>query len=130
MAVDFEFKKVTDSNGLRRQDITVVNRDISILRDEKEIDQNIRIRLQFYRGEWFLDIEAGVPYFESILKKNPDLIEVDRIFKFAILETPEVERITEYFSRYDARNRVFTVSFRAITKYGNEIIIENEELVI
>lgn len=130
MGVDYEFKKYTKPNGLVYQDIVVKNNDISFIRGDQEIDQNVRIRLQFYRGEWFLDTEAGVPYFEEILVKNPDLVEVDRIFKIAILETPEVERITEYSSDFDSRNRVLSVSFRATTIYGDDIIIENEELVI
>jgi hypothetical protein len=130
MAVDFEFEKTTDSNGLRRQDVKVDNRDISVLSDSNEIDQNIRIRLQFYKGEWFLDTEAGVPYFEDILIKNPDLIEVDRIFKVAILEAPEVDRITEFSSSFDSSNRTYSVTFRAVSIYGEEIVIENEELII
>jgi hypothetical protein len=130
MAVDLEFALNEDLNGLRSQDLVVFNRDISILRDDQEIAQNIRVRLQFYRGEWFLDIDSGVPYFESILKKNPDLIEVDRIFKVAILDAPEVVRITEYSSEFDTKRRVFSVSFRAESIYEENIIVENEELII
>ena len=130
MAVDLKFTKSEIGNGLLIQDLEVENRDIALVADGEEIDQNIRIRLQFYKGEWFLDIEAGVPYFESILIKNPDLIEVDRIFKVAILEAPEVDRITKYSSSFDQARRVFSVSFRAVSVYGEEITVEDEELII
>ena len=48
----------------------------------------------------------------------------------AILEAPEVDRITKYSSSFDQARRVFSVSFRAVSVYGEEITVEDEELII
>lgn len=48
--------------------------NIAVLVDPSALlAQRIQCRLQTFKGECFLDRSVGVPYYEEILKKNPDL---------------------------------------------------------
>ncbi len=53
----------------------------------------IRNRLLFYLGEYFLDTRLGLPYFQNILLKNPNLEIVKGIFSKAILSVSTITNV-------------------------------------
>ena len=62
-------------------DIFVKNGNFVFVDDAAEVLQNVRSRLLFYMGEWFLDNTLGVPYFQEILTKPANLSNVESIIK-------------------------------------------------
>lgn len=46
--------------------------------------QQVRIRLKTIQGEYFLDPNLGIPYFQDILVKNPNLQFIEFIFSDAL----------------------------------------------
>lgn len=46
--------------------------------------QQVRIRLKTLQGEYFLDLNLGIPYFQDILLKNPNLQFIEFIFSEAL----------------------------------------------
>jgi hypothetical protein len=74
------------------------------------VAQHIAIRLRTFFGEWFLDAREGVPYFELILVKNPDLPRIENIFRTVILETPGVSNIDRLLLAHDAATRILSIS--------------------
>lgn len=76
-----------------------------------EVAQEIRQVLNFFQGEWFLDQNEGMPYFESILVKNPDLQAIKGIFRKALLDVNHVERVNEMDIVLDDQTRVAQVNF-------------------
>ena len=81
--------------------------------------QSIQLELRTFRGEWFLDTTAGVPYFQEVFgPKKRELGEVDSIIKAAIMRVPEVNRILAYESSFADATRKFTVSAKVDTTYG------------
>lgn len=112
-----------DANG----DLSIVNGDLSIISDKLEIDQLLKQRLQFFSGEWFLDIEDGLPWFDEVFVKNPDPVILNTIFKDIILTTPGVLGLDEFDLTLDTVTRVMTLSFRARTTEG-PITFEEFEL--
>jgi hypothetical protein len=36
-----------------------------------EFAQRLRVRLSFFKGEWFLNLDEGMPYYQLILVKGP-----------------------------------------------------------
>ncbi len=82
------------------------------------VAQQVRIRLQFFLGEWFLDTSKGLPYYEEILKKHPDIPLVESLFKTEILTTPDVLELLGFSTEYEPLTRRFRVSFRARTTFG------------
>lgn len=92
--------------------------DLIIVRGLDAIMQHLRIRLQFFRGEWFLDTRLGIPYFEEVLRKAPDLNVVQSIIRDAITTTPGVISITEFSLDYDGVTRSLSLDGKALTTEG------------
>jgi hypothetical protein len=62
----------------------------------EEVQQNLWLRFQFFLGEWFLDPEAGVPWFTKILGvKNSD-DNVSRILQYVITSCPGVASLSSF----------------------------------
>lgn len=91
---------------------------LALVQDGPEVVQHVRSRLLFFTGEWFLDLLAGTPYFESIFVKPADLGRVESILKTRILETPEVSTLTEFYMDFNEITRNLRINFTAETTYG------------
>ena len=116
--------RALDSNN----DLIVESGQLKLVTDGAEVVQHVRSRLQFYLEEWFLDLQAGTPYFQQIFTKPANLANIESIFKSRILNTPEVETLTEFSMDYEGGSvRKLTVSFSAETVYG---VINNEKVTI
>jgi hypothetical protein len=111
-------------------DLDVTDNSMSFVSGREAIAQHIRIRLHFVLGEWFLDRKLGIPYFEQILVKSPNLVRVSNIFKEAIMETAGVSAITQFELRLDNPTNSMYVTFKAalddgeILDFSNAISIE------
>lgn len=90
------------------------------------VAQGIRIRIQTFKGEWFLDLDHGVPYYQDLLGQKFNEIKARAAFREAILSAPGVDELTELEVSFDAQNRELTVSWEVTTSFG---IIE-ETLVL
>lgn len=110
-------------------DIAIENDDLVIIDGVDDIAQHIKIRLRFFRGEWTLDLRVGIPYFERILVKNPDLVAIRAIFREAILETPGIVALLDFDLAVDSGKRTLTVRFTASTDIS-ETLVFNEEFLI
>ena len=99
-------------------DILVSSGDLALTGDATAVKQSLAIRLQFFAGEWFLDLDAGLPYFESILVKNPDLLAVRSLYRDVILETPGVQDLELLEFDYEGATRQLTGEYRATTDFG------------
>ena len=79
--------------------------------------QSLRIALHFFLGEWFLDLDEGVPMFEQVLVKNPNLPAIQAMFREKILSVPGILAIEsfrfDYFTTRDLR-----IDFAASTEFG------------
>ena len=100
--------------------------DFQLVGGVDQIAQNLSIRLRFMQGEWFLDILAGIPYYQYFFIKNPNQIQVETFLKDEISNTNGVIEITSFTSNYDGNNRKFTVIFSCKAIDGN---IEMEQIL-
>ena len=96
---------------------------------DEAIAQQFRIRFRFALGEWFLDTRVGVPYFQEILVKNPNLTRVRGIYRQLIETTPGIESIEEFTLTLDNSTRTLSLSFAA-RKTDGETIEFNDEFII
>lgn len=107
--------RALDSNN----DLIVENGQLKLVVDGAETVQHVRSRLLFYLEEWFLDITAGTPWFQEVLIKPANLANIESIIKSRILETPEVDTLTEFTLDYEGDSvRKLTVGFTAQTTFG------------
>lgn len=99
-------------------DIAIEDGDARLLTGTDAILQHIRIRLLFVRGEWFADGREGVPYFEAVLRKAPDLGLVRSLIRETIARTPGIASVPTLTVELDASTRSLAVSFEAIAEDG------------
>ena len=86
--------------------------------DREGIQQRISQVLKTIAGEWFLDLDYGLPYFEQILVKNPNLPSVQDIFRRAILSVKGVSSVERLTLSLDTTSRTLTVSWVVLTDLG------------
>jgi hypothetical protein len=79
-----------------------------------ELVIKLRYLFLFFRGEWFLDKREGVPYFELILVKAPEVRVIKRIFQEIITSTGgDLVESTAVDVIYDPSTRSAIVNFSA-----------------
>lgn len=100
------------------RDLNIANNDLVLIEDADQVSQNIDIALQFFKGEYPLDVTFGIPYFENVFVKNPDIPEVSAIFKTAIMSVPDVNELLEFSLNYNASARTVSVTFLVNTTFG------------
>lgn len=90
-----------------------------VLNSELEaVRQYLTAKLRAFQGEWFLDEDVGIPYLTQVLRKNPNPVVLDSIFKKAILETPGVIELLDFGLELDSAARILVIRFKARTKTG------------
>ena len=105
-------------------DLDVSENDLIIIDGQTEIKQSLKTRLLMVKGDWYLDTTTGLPYYEDIWVKNPNLANIDALIKAEILDTPGVTGLIAYDSEFDDTLRKLTVSFTVDTNNGQIPITE------
>lgn len=119
---------MSDLKLTKNNDLEILNGSLVLLTNKDEwIAQRVRIRLHTYKGEWYLDKTIGVPYFQTILKKNTPKDLVDSIFKRVISDTAGVKNILKFSSTISSNT--YTLTFSYTTEQGTiTSIIETLQL--
>ena len=99
-------------------DLVFHNNDLMIIDNAERIGQQIKITLQFWFQEWFLDTTQGIPYLQYICIKNPNLQHIRQIFRTAIQSVPGVDSVTELTLSVNAKERILSVTYTANTTAG------------
>lgn len=101
-------------------DLEIKNGNLQLTNGDDAVRQHLQQRLRTFLGEWFLDLDVGVPYFQDILVKNPNVNQVDGILKQTILTTPGVVELVSFTMNSDPTARTLSVEFE-YTSYSGEI---------
>ena len=101
-------------------DITKDGFDFALITGDDEIAQRLQIKLRTFRNDWFLDTSFGIPYYQSVLKKNPDTNVIEAVFKSAILGVEGVASIERLEFFYNTP-RSLTVEFTVRTVNGTTV---------
>lgn len=94
----------------------------AIVEDLDAIAQRLRTRLQMFRGTWFLNKNAGVPYYKEILGKKgaKDPSRINAVLVEAILGTPGIFSFSgPIIYDFDNATRLLKFTFRVLTIFGN-----------
>lgn len=83
------------------------------------VAQNVRSRLLLLQEEWFLDLDAGVPYFQKIAVRPADLAYTSATLKQTILETDGVADVTSFDMTLDDITRKLTITATVTTDTGD-----------
>lgn len=104
-----------DENG----DLRLTENDIRFINGINYVRQKLKIRLQWFLGEWYLNISLGLPYLTEILTKNPNRLAVVNYIKRQIAQTEGVSSIDNFNADFVTGNaRALKIQFSAVTSYG------------
>lgn len=104
----------------REHDLEFDGNDLKLTSTESEsLAQRLIVKLRTFQGEWFLDVNEGIGYYQSILGKNRAKETIDLIFKNAILSEPEVVNIISFESSISPQ-RVYQLRFKVRSLNGDE----------
>ncbi len=83
--------------------------------------QSCRIALLMFQGEWFLNLDAGIPYWDEILGKKPRIaIAAARAaFRSELEQVESVSSVLKLDITYAGNTRVLTVVWRVRTEFGD-----------
>jgi hypothetical protein len=87
--------------------------------------QEITSRLEFFRGENFLDVREGVPYYQEILAKGVDPARVIAIVRQAVQSVPSIVDVPRVEIESDNATREAVVTWEARTAEGRVIRSED-----
>lgn len=75
------------------------------------VTQRLYIRLNTFLGEWFYNVEVGVPYFEEVLTRRFDKSLVDSLLRSVILETEDVVNIVKFEGVFIPELRTYKINY-------------------
>jgi len=74
-------------------DIALSDGDLVLVDKADVIRQAWLIHIRTFLGEWFLNLNIGVPYIQKVFAKFLTKAEVQRIFNEKSLEVPGIKRV-------------------------------------
>lgn len=102
-------------------EIVFTNGALTLVQDEAAVAQHVRIRLRFFKGEYFLNPAEGIPFYERVLIKNPSMPLVIALFKRVVRETPGIVEILSFAADYVPATRSLTLNFEARCSSGETL---------
>lgn len=105
------------------KDFLIVDGDLVMTSDSDSngtnpILQDVLQRISLFQGEWFMDNTAGVPYYQQVLIKNPDLSKIDAIILNTILDTLGILQVNSYSFTPNFAARTLKIAFKAQSTSG------------
>ena len=67
------------------------------------------------RQEWRWDDEAGVPYFEYLFVKNPDIDQIKELVEEQIFNVDEITEVNDVSIEIDSLKRSAVIRYEAVT---------------
>lgn len=80
----------------------------------ESVRQAIRIRLLWFFSEWRF-ASFGIPYFEEVFVKNPNIRRIRAIIRREVMSVREVRDIHNIRININQQNRAARISFTAVT---------------
>lgn len=93
-------------------DLELINKDFQLTSSlSRYVSQKLRIRLSFFRGEWYLNINKGIPYFESVFVKNPNISYIEDLIILEINTCPGVSELLSLSLEIETPTRELIINF-------------------
>lgn len=83
--------------------------------------QKLTNRFLLWLGEWFLDIRQGLPFFNQIAVKNPNLNVLKQLFTRVVLSVPGIVSVDTMNLTLNAKRQA-TLTLTATTDEGATIV--------
>lgn len=97
----------------------IIGRGATRVGGAEQVAQLVKCRLLALLGEWKLDTSLGIPWFDSIFTKNVRVSDIQATIANIIRSTNGVQQLISIDINPDFRERSLSISFVAISDYGN-----------
>jgi hypothetical protein len=103
-----------DANG----DLAISGGDLALASGATALVQAVAIALRFVKGEWFYDLDAGVPYYTDVLVKSPSADVLQSVFRKALLGVRGITGVASLSLSLDRASRTLVVNWSAASDLG------------
>lgn len=115
--------QVVDADNPVVGDLHIRKGDLVWTKDiAEETSQQLRVNLQFFLGEWFLNQAEGTPWFQQLLEKGTTEQTVKAIISKIIVKTEGVKTIDFLTYNLDAAARKLFLDFGATLQDGSTFV--------
>jgi hypothetical protein len=121
---------MTDLKLTADHDLDLSTNDMQIVTGDDAIVQHLKIRLQFFLGEWFLDEGVGIPYWTDFFIKDPNLTAIRSYYRQTIVTTPGIASLTSLELDLDGATRALSVDFAAKKDDGEELVFDERFVLL
>lgn len=89
--------------------------------ESEAIAQRVKTRLWSFVGDWFLDLEHGLPWLPE-MERNVNLAEIETMVRRCVSRTEGVARITAYQADLnpDTRKLTITVDYEDVYQQSHQ----------
>ena len=114
-----ETDKVALKLDNNNNDIVIENGQLQMVSGADGVAQAARTRLKLFKGEWNFDLEAGMPYFQEILIKNPSLPKIKTTVRNLLATVPGID-VPEniVYVKLTYSGRTLNIDWRANSVFG------------
>ena len=99
-------------------DLEIHKFDLRTTLDIEGARQSTAIRLKMFQGEWLLDERVGIPYFDILLGKKPNIEFVNTYLVNEIVSDSQIDKMIDFKTALDRQTRNLNIEFTALTKSG------------
>ena len=110
---------------LQDGDIYVTAGQLALVYDGDETAQTIKTRLSTFLGEYFLNVNYGIPYFQ-VLQSQESVEALNISIKSMINGVVGVDKIKDFQTNLNSTTRVYSVSAIINTTYNDDVITINQ----
>ena len=107
-----------DPLDLLRDDQGDVVIPLQFARGVEGVKQLCQLAVLLVKGEWFLDLDAGVDYFGKLLGQKFDAVTARAEFRTALVAVPGVAAVELLEATFDSSTRTLNVNWRVRTIFG------------
>ena len=120
--MNFALTVATSADNPVEGDLDLADSQVWLIDGSDAIAQHLRNRLKFFLGEWFLDVRQGLPFFQRVFVKNPNLPAIRAIFRRVVRETPGVSGVQD-LTLSVSPDRIASISFVALLDSGDDPLV-------
>lgn len=100
-------------------DLVITDFDLNLTDDTQTLNQSILQHLKAFKGDWFLDVDKGMPYYEEILGQRNSIDSVRAVFIEQIKSIDGVKEIVDLELNLNGADRSLDVKISVLDGYDN-----------
>ena len=104
-------------------DLEIIDFDLRLTDDSTRVAQRVKRALLLFKGEYFLDSELGMPYYNDILGTKNSLDSIRSLFINEISSVEGVKEINAFDMVFSDVTRELTIQLKVTDTLSNQIEI-------